>query len=110
MLPLRKRWLVGVSLLITATQFVFLGIGSSKIGTVVYKLMLVSLNLVDQSVVPTLWATRDGWPLPTVFGYGLYAAFSSVIVFIALWGIGTLGGLFKREPIQTTRDNARDVT
>ena len=85
MIPIRKRWLVGVSLLITGSQFGFLAIGSSSIGTVVYKLMVLSLDFVDQSVVPTLWATREGWPLPTVFGYVLYALFSSVITFLVLW-------------------------
>lgn len=89
-----------MSLFITASQFVFLAIGSSKIGTVVYKLMVVSLNIADQAVTPTLWATRDGWPLPTVFGYCLYAVFSSAIVFQALLGISALTGLLKKEPIQ----------
>jgi hypothetical protein len=90
MILIRKRWLVGASLLATASQFVFLGIGSSKVGTVVYKLMVFSLDFVDQPTVPMLWATRDGWPLPTVFGYALYAFYSSVITFLVLWAASSL--------------------
>jgi hypothetical protein len=100
MISIHKRWLVGVSFLVTASQFGFLAIGSSKIGTVVYKLMVLSLGFVDQSIVPTLRATREGWPLPTVFGYVLYALFSGVIIFLILWAVSALYAQSKKAPIQ----------
>jgi hypothetical protein len=95
-----RRWLAAAALIFTAAQFVFFGIGSSSIGTLAYKLMVVSLTFVDQSAVPTLWATREGWPLPTLFGFVLYAAFSAVSAFLILWIVSALFTREKKAPIQ----------
>ena len=82
----RTRALLIVSFVVACLQIPILLVGNSAVGTAVYKLMVLSLNLVDQPLAPTLKASVEGWPIPTLVGYSLYTIFSAGVIFVLVWG------------------------
>jgi hypothetical protein len=89
----RIQVLLVASFVVACLQIPFLFIENSAVGTVVYKFMVLSLNLVDQPLAPTLKSSVEGWPIPTVVGYVLYTIFSAGVIFLLTW---TLTAAFVR--------------
>ena len=105
MIKKRVRWLLACSVVVACLQYAIF-FGSRRAFGYVYGPMVLSLDLFNQSVVPTLRPSTEGWPLPTPFGFVLYALLSALVAFLILsivtFIIGWLVGL-ARYPNQSSK-------
>jgi hypothetical protein len=94
------RWSALISV-IALLQVVFFVFGPSRIGSFIYKLAVGSLYVLDSKAMPTLQASRDGWPFPTLFGGIVYLAVSSLLAFFVAQMFVALLRRFGRRPNQS---------